>query len=410
MTAPRIAIVVKGFPRLSETFIARELEALEQRGVSFELHALRHPGADAALTHYNVRAYCRYLPEYLHDEPGLVLRSALAAARLPGFGNALSLFVSHLRHDFSRARFRRFGQACVLATRIGPGIRHIHAHFAHSPTSVARYAAVMRGISYSISAHAKDVWTDDEWDLKEKLASARFVAICNQAGHTRLASLMPREQLHLIHHGIDPALISESPKTQSRDGRSAEDPVRLICIARAVEKKGIATLLRAIALLPAELHVRLDHYGDGELLGTLRQLSETLGLGGRIRFHGPSVHADAMAALDVSDLFVLPASVARSGDRDGIPNALLEAKARGVCVIAGDAGGTSEAIRDGETGRLVPADAPDVLARAISELARNPTLRTQLAQAALSKDTNLLNAAPGHDDMAQLLRQAIGDA
>jgi glycosyltransferase involved in cell wall biosynthesis len=239
MAGERLAVVVKGFPRLSETFVARELEALEQRDLPFELHALRRPGKDAALTKYHVRAACRYLPEYLHDEPAAVLRAVVAASPLPGFGEALSLFRKHLGQDFSRARFRRFGQACLLATRLGRGVRHIHAHFAHSPASVVRYAAVMRQLSFSISAHAKDVWTDDEWDLREKLVAARFVAICNHAGYARLATLMPRERLHLIHHGIDPALVARAVRDQTRDGRDERDPVRLICVARAVEKKGL---------------------------------------------------------------------------------------------------------------------------------------------------------------------------
>jgi glycosyltransferase involved in cell wall biosynthesis len=410
MADERLAVVVKGFPRLSETFVARELEALEQRGLPFELHALRHPGKDAALTHYNVNAICRYLPEYLHDEPAAVLRAVAAASLLPGFGDALSLFQGHLRHDFSRARCRRFGQACVLATRLGSGIRHIHAHFAHSPASVVRYAAVMRQLSYSISAHAKDVWTDDEWDLREKLSAARFVAICNRAGHERLAGLMPRGHLHLIHHGIDPALVAQEAREQTRDGRDDRDPVRLVCVARAVEKKGIATLLRALALLPSDLHVRLDHYGDGELLGSLIEQSRSLGLAGRVLLHGATPHEHVVAALDESDLFVLPASVAQSGDRDGIPNALLEAKARGICILAGDAGGTGEAVRDNVTGQLVPPDVPDVLARRLENLCRSPSLRQSLAATGLQQDQDLFDAAVGHDALARLFREQIGAA
>lgn len=410
MAGERLAVVVKGFPRLSETFVARELEALEQRDLPFELHSLRRPGKDAALTHYRVRAACRYLPEYLHDEPAAVLRAVVAASQLPGFGESLSLFQAHLGQDFSRARVRRFGQACVLATRLGSGVRHIHAHFAHSPSSVVRYAAVMRKLTYSISAHAKDVWTDDEWDLREKLAAASFVAICNRAGQERLAALMPRERLHLIHHGIDPALVAGAVREQTRDGCDERDPVRLVCVARAVEKKGLATLLRALALLTKDLHVRLDHYGDGELLGSLIEQSRSLGLSGRILFHGATPHDRVVAALDESDLFVLPASVAESGDRDGIPNALLEAKARGVCVLAGDAGGTGEAVTDGVTGVLVPPGVADVLALRLEDLVRKPSLRQSLAEKGLREDSGLFDAAAGHDALARLFRDRIDAA
>ena len=99
-----LAIVVKGFPRLSETFIARELEALERRGLRFSLHALRHPGKDAALTRHGVQAERRYLPEYLHDAPFTVVSAFVSALSLPGFRDAWQQFVRDLGQDFSRAR------------------------------------------------------------------------------------------------------------------------------------------------------------------------------------------------------------------------------------------------------------------------------------------------------------------
>ena len=205
MTAgsPALAVVVKGYPRLSETFVARELEALERRGLAFSLHALRKPARDAALVDYRLAARCHYLPEYLHDEPLRVMRALRAAMHLEGFGRARAVFTSDLAQDWSRARVRRFGQACVLAAQLGPGVRHIHCHFAHSPASVTRYASLMLGIGYSISAHAKDVWTDPAWDLKAKIEGARFVVTCNSAARARLLSLGALRGVELVHHGVD---------------------------------------------------------------------------------------------------------------------------------------------------------------------------------------------------------------
>ena len=405
MQGEALAIVVKGFPRLSETFIARELEGFEQRGLRFSLHALRQPSHDAALTQYKVSARCQYLPEYLHDEPLAVLKAIASARKLPGFEAAVALFLRHIRRDFSRARVRRFGQACVLATRLGPDVRHVHAHFAHSPASVARYAAMMRRITYSLSAHAKDVWTDPEWDLREKLAGATFVAVCNRAAHARLAGLMPTEALYLIHHGISRDIVAGSAREQVRDGSRPDDPVLMVTVARAVEKKGLRTLLKALAHLPGELSFRLDHYGDGDQLGALMEQCRTLGLEQSVRFHGAVAHSDVIEALDRCDLFVLPVGVAESGDRDGIPNALLEAKARGVCVVACDAGGTGEAVANGVTGRLVPSGVPELLAQALADSMRNPKTRQQFATNALLQDAPLFDADIGYERLVQLLRR-----
>ena len=108
---PRLAVVLKGFPRLSETFVARELAALEARGISFSLHALRNPGADAALVDNPVQARPQYLPEYLRDAPGTVAGAILSAMRLPGFAAAWGAFRRDLASEFVAARVRRFGQA-----------------------------------------------------------------------------------------------------------------------------------------------------------------------------------------------------------------------------------------------------------------------------------------------------------
>jgi len=405
MQAPKLAIVVKGFPRLSETFVARELQALEARGVPFSLHVLRRPGADAALVDNKVQAKPQYLPEYLHDEPGRVLRATMRARGLPGFAAAWRAFRVDLADEFARARVRRFGQACVLACEIPDGVRHIYAHFAHSPTSVARYAAIMRGIGFSISAHAKDIWTAPDWDLKRKLHEAGFVTVCNRIGYDRLASLGDDKRLHLIKHGLAEGAMADHVPSQSRDGSQHEDPVRIVSVARAVEKKGLRVLLDALARLPRSLSFRLDHFGGGELLGELKAKTAALGLTDRVIWHGAQPHADVIAALDTSDLFVLAARLGSDGDRDGIPNALLEAQGRGLAVISTRAGGIEEAVTDADTGRLVAPGDADALADVMFELIQAPAKREALGRAALERARHAYNAEAGYDAIATLLQE-----
>jgi len=406
--APRLAVVVKGFPRLSETFIARELVALEARGFDFTLHALRRPGPDAKLVENRVQATPQYLPEYLHSEPLRVARAVAAARRLPGFATAWNAFRRDWPRDVGRARVRRLAQACVLALELPQTVRHIHAHFAHSPASVVRYAAKMLGLSYSISAHAKDIWTAPDWDLAEKTSDAAFIAVCNRAGETRLAGLGDPHKIFLIHHGLPRESLIAQPHAQARDGSDAQAPVRLTCVARAVEKKGLRTLIAALAMLPASLALELHHIGGGPLLDELKALALRSGVAGKITWHAAQTHAQVMAALDASDLFVLPANIAGDGDRDGIPNAILEAQGRGVPVVACAAGGVGEVVDDRKTGRLVPAGNAQGLAAALAELIASPEKRAMLGAAGYAQVRDRFDPESGYDRIAELLRERTG--
>jgi glycosyltransferase involved in cell wall biosynthesis len=405
---PRLAVVVKGFPRLSETFVARELAALEARGIDFTLHALRQPGSDAKLVDNIVRAKPQYLPEYLRDERWRVLRAYLKARRLPGFADAWRAFRRDWPRDRGRARLRRLGQACVLATELPVSIDHIYAHFAHSPASVVRYAAKMLGITYSISAHAKDIWTAPDWDLQEKIADATFLAVCNQAGADRLKSIGDASKVHLIRHGLPRSSMHQILRAQWRDGRDPAAPVRLICVARAVEKKGLRTLVAALALLPKNLAYELHHIGSGPLLDDLKALAQTAGVSDKIKWLGAQAHARVMTELDESDLFVLPANVARDNDRDGIPNAILEAQGRGVPVLSARAGGIGEAVQDKVTGRLVPPSEPQALATVLAELITDPSQRAKLGLSGFSIVYERFDAEKGYDQIAELLRRNLG--
>jgi len=191
-TAP-LAIVVKCWPRLSETFVAQELLALEAQGHEFQIWSLRHPANEKLHPlHEQVVAPVHYLPEYLHQEVGRVTRSLRACRRLPGFSQAWKIFLADLRRDFTRNRLRRFGQACVLAAE----------------ASVARYAAIMRDLPWSYSAHAKDIWTSPDWELREKLDGGRYGAsfgvTCTAVGARHLRSLAETDdRIDLVYHGLD---------------------------------------------------------------------------------------------------------------------------------------------------------------------------------------------------------------
>ena len=194
MTEPtavrRIAFVLKGYPRLSETFIAQEILALEQHGLDIEIVSLRHPtDRTHHPVHQAIKAPVLYLPEYLKDAPRRVIASWRRVHRLPGYVAARRAWMADLGRDPTPNRVRRFGQALVLAAELGPEIGHIHAHFLHTPASVGRYAALIRGLKWSVSAHAKDIWTIPDWEKREKLASADWAVTCTASGRSHLAAL-----------------------------------------------------------------------------------------------------------------------------------------------------------------------------------------------------------------------------
>ena len=155
-----IAFVLKGYPRLSETFIAQEIAGLEALGVNIRIISLRHPtDVKRHPVHERVKAPVLYLPEYLHDEPLRVARAWWKARKLPGYRTAWRHWIADLRRDVTRNRVRRFGQALVLATELPDHVTHLHAHFLHTPASVTRYTADLLGLAWTASAHARDIYT-----------------------------------------------------------------------------------------------------------------------------------------------------------------------------------------------------------------------------------------------------------
>lgn len=381
----RVAVILKGWPRLSETFIAQEIAGLEARGVALELWSMRKPTDRARHpVHDRVAARVVYLPEYLKDDSGRVLAGWLKARRLPGYAAARRKFLADLRRDFTPNRIRRWGQALVLAAEMPPTIERLYAHFLHTPASVTRYAATMRSLPWSVSAHAKDIWTSEPWEVREKLRDCDWLVTCTKAGLERLGELAPHpERLRLVYHGLDFAhLPAPPPGRPRRDGSDAADPVVILSVGRKVEKKGYDDLLTALALLPAGLHWRFEHVGAGGLADALKAQAASLGIADRCTWLGAQPQKAVFAALARADLFVLASKKAADGDQDGLPNVLMEAAHQGLPIVSTQAAAIGEFVADGETGLLVPPAAPQELSAALARMIADPGLRQRLAHRA----------------------------
>src|SRR5690349_8739842 len=326
-TARRIAIVVKGYPRLSETFIAQEVLALERRGLALEIWSLRHPTERAVHPmHKTIKARVTYLPEYLYEEPLRVLRGAFWSLGQKGFGPTIKAFWRDLRRDFTANRVRRIGQAFVMAREMPEDVGHLHVHYLHTPASVVRYAALLTGRTWTFSAHAKDIWTTPDWEKRGKMAEARWGVTCTAQGAGNLQSLSEPEKISLVYHGLDLSRFPAAPESRpARDGSNPLDPVRIVSVGRAVAKKGFGDLVQALAALPQDLHWRFAHVGSGELLNSLKKQVQDAGIADKVAFLGSKAQPDIIALLREADLFVLPSKKAKSGDRDGLPNVIMEA-------------------------------------------------------------------------------------
>jgi glycosyltransferase involved in cell wall biosynthesis len=413
MARRSIGVVLKGYPRLSETFVTQELHALEQRGLSLALFSLRR-STDAAAhpLHDEIRAPVTYLPEYLHHGPLRVFRAWRKARRLPGYRGALSAWRKDLWRDRTRNRARRFGQALVLASEMPADIVHLHAHFLHTPASVARYAAMLRGVGWSVSAHAKDIWTIPEWEKREKLAACTWATTCTACNATHLRELAPPARpVELVYHGIDTVRFPPPRSLRSTaDGRDPRSPVTLLAVGRAVDKKGFDDLLQALATLPPQQHWQLLHIGDGPRRPMLERMARELRLADRIRWLGPQLHGVVLDAYRTADIFVLPSRIAPDGDRDGLPNVLLEAQSQRVACVSTRMSGIPELIIDGVTGLLVAPRAPAELGAALLRLVTDPSLRGVPGDAGYTRTTTLFSLAGGADRLAQRFASCLAPA
>ena len=374
-----VAFVLKGYPRLSETFIAQEIAALERRGLEVAIVSLRRPtDARRHPVHDEIRAPVLYLPEYLLSEPFRVLRAWFSVRKKAGYRETKELWLKDLRRDPTPNRIRRFGQALVLAAELPAGVTRLHAHFLHTPASVARYAARLVGLPWSGSAHAKDVWTTPEWEKREKLADCDWLVTCTRANHEHLSRLAPPGKVELVYHGLD---LARFPRRGPAAAKARGAEVIVLSVCRLVEKKGVDVLLEALARLPARPAWRLVHVGGGLLKASLQKKAKALGIADRIAWRGPLAQPELLEIYRECDIFALASRVARDGDRDGLPNVLMEAQSQSLPCVATRVSAIGELVRDGVNGVLVAENDAPALARALAALIEDPARRRTLGEA-----------------------------
>lgn len=370
-----LAVLVHEFPKLSETFVLSDLLALEAAGTRLHVFSLRQP--EAGLTQEGVarlRARVEYLPDVSTRQFAPLIRATRAAlfCRRPRqFTQGLAEI--YASPDFSRLRLK---QALLLARRLDRlGSPPLYIHFAHRPATVGRFAALLLGIPFAISAHAVDIWTSQPKELRVKVRDAELVLCCYREAQQYLQGLAGgHTPVELAYHGV------EIPPVPERRERT---PPMVLSVGRLIEKKGFDTLLEAAQLLVRRgVDFRLLIAGDGPRWASLQRQVNELGVGEQVRFIGPLNHAELEPYFSEASVFALPCRIAADGNRDGLPNTLLEAMARQLPVVCTTLESVREAIPDETCGLLVAPGDHRALADALARLLADAELRERLGAAA----------------------------
>ncbi|MGQ9661286.1 MAG: glycosyltransferase family 4 protein [Kiritimatiellia bacterium] len=385
----KIAYVVAEFPSLTETFILRELNALVSLQTELTVFALRRSASP--ICHEDARAFSDrtfYPPPVLAPNTwrpvlrlmfGATLRFlALCRISLPCCPGPIT-FLKSVRHFVTALHF---AEECRSR-----GVEHVHAHFAHLTCDVARVIAELCRVSWSASVHAWDIYVQRPKQIRMRLADADFVLCCTEHARRLVRQWLPEKtaEIHLVRHGL--------PLDSFRPTDTSRTPF-VVAVGRLVPKKGFPHLIEACFILnQRKVSFHCSIAGDGPLRSALLSQIERRGLSHLVRLEGSLPQEAVRRLLASAAVFVAPSIVADNGDRDGLPNALLEAFALETPVIVTDASAAAEVVRDGWNGFVVPAGNPEALAEKIEAVLHDPNLRARMGRAGREVIRREFNAA-----------------
>lgn len=409
---PTLGYILKGYPRISETFISNEILLLEKLGFTMRLFPMRQPRE--SFSHSSVKkisAKVDYLPtELLPEFCRLLLPNIFLAVKKPHtYKKSLRIAQEGIAKGRELATLKHLLQAGFLVNNHllrDRNIVQLHGHFAHSPTSVTMFASIMSDIPFSFTAHAKDIYTSNPEKIFRKIERANFVVTCtrhNKEYLQKIAGNCPTP-IYCIYHGIDLNLFRYNGRHHA-----ASEPFKLLTVARMTEKKGLPTIYRTLARL-RDRNIKFNHtlIGDGDDRQNILALISSLGLNDHCRWQGTQTHEEVLHHFKESDLFILGCEIAKNGDRDGIPNVLVESLAMGVPAVSTNVSAIPEILVNGRTGLTVPSKSPEELENAIIQLLTDNTLRKRLIEGGQEHVQNNFNNSLWIEQLADLFRTHNG--
>ncbi len=358
MNSRQIAVVVSGFPRISETFAVNEMLALAKHGALAAIFATK-PGDGTQLKRGSERLseFVTVLPNGGADKQAAVVANALKDRK----------------------------------------VRAVHGYFAHHPAEVAWRAAERLRLPFGFSVHAKDARKISTVELRTRARRAACVVACNSDVAATIQQTGAR--VHLIPHGVDLERFQVKPPP-------ASETFQVLAVGRLVEKKGFHHLIEAASRLSFPFRLRI--IGEGPERERLTRMISAYCLGDRVMLCGPRSHDQLPDDYAGAHVVAVPSIVDEAGDRDGLPNVVLEAMATGRAVVATKAGAIETAVRNNETGLLLPPGDSLLLAVALARLAQDLGLRERLAAAAREYVEQHYEVKRCSERFCHLLEEAYG--
>jgi glycosyltransferase involved in cell wall biosynthesis len=399
-----LGFLVKTYPKISETFILQEILALQNEPFDIAIFSMQlptdtkfHRAVNAVTTEAN----------YLAPENWWSFLSIKTHIKL--IGTRLWAYLSTLGFIFNRQEGGSLGQFCQAVYFSGllqeKGIRHLHVHFASEPASLAELVNRLCGITYSISAHAKDIYLQNKSCLIRKISHAQFVVTCTEYNRHFLQSInTSKTPVYKIYHGIDSARVLSVNEQKIPPA----DHLNILSVGRLREKKGFSTLIAACHLLQlAGYQFQCNIVGYGPDREKLQALIEQFHLQDTVRLLGKLTHDKVVALYRQAAIFALPCLITDEGDRDGIPNVLMEAMTFSIPVISSNISGIPELIKHNQTGLVCISKDHHSLFTALKKLLDSPELRKQLGVAGRNYVTTQFAAHQHIGQLQELLHLAV---
>ncbi len=410
---PRFGIIISMFPELHETFILRELVALEKRGLLFDIYSLQFPRdpitIDDAIrlseqrTTYGKLISLQSLTAFAKTLLSKPVKTLSAIAKVVWHGRDRPIdIIKNLAVLPLTLQFHQLGSE--------RGITHWHGHWANIPTTACWFLQQIHGVSWSAAIHGEDIFSANRF-LSYKLNDAEFSVVCSGYFCNHLKTelgLMQPDDVHLNYHGLDPRVMERSG-SRTFNERSGSDTLKLVSIGRLVPTKGHDVLIRACGILKHKHNVSLELQliGSGPIESELKALAESENVTDLIQFRGGLAFEDVLSTLEQADMFCLAPRLIPGHPPDGIPNVIAEAMALRVPVVSTRVSAIPELLESGKTGQLVEVDDVEGFAAAVLELANNVTLAKSISDEGFTKVSQLFDQQKNIDELIALFERYV---
>ena len=400
------------FPELHETFILRELIALERHGVDFHIYSLQYPRDpitidEAIARSENKTSYAKLisaasLTAFFKTLISRPVKTLSAMGKVIWWGkDRPAEAVKNLAVLPLTLQFYQLGQT--------HGITHWHGHWANIPTTACWYLSQIFEVTWSAAIHGEDIFSKNNF-LAKKLDDNAFSVVCSGYFCNHLQSelgLESPDDVHLNYHGLDPRVTERAPNRDFNQ-RSPGDPLKLLSIGRLVPTKGHDVLIKACAKLRDEgIAFSLQIVGSGPIEAELRELIAQHDLGQHVELRGGMAFADVLDTLESSDVFCLAPRMIPGQPPDGIPNVIAEAMALRVPVVTTRVSAIPELVEDQVSGFLTPVDDVDAFAENLKRLSEDPDFAKSISDAAAEKVGFRFDQNRNISELLDLFRQYV---